>query len=496
MGVINKLAGQTVLYGLSSVVPKFLNYLLVPFHTIIAFQPAQYGVVTELYAYFTFLNILLTYGMETGFFRFSSQEGSARVFGTSFLSLFFSSLLFMAAGILFSENLAAGLDYEGHANYFIWFALILGFDAMSAIPFALFRQQNRPLRFSFYKIFNVAVNLFFNLFFLWYAPAHQEKEWISWFYRPDWGVEYVFLSNLLASALVFLLLIPDILRQQLTFNGMIWRRMIRYSLPLMAGGLVGCINETLDRILLRHLLPDSVDPMAQLGIYGANVKMAVLMTLFIQMFRYAAEPFFFSQMNKADAKENMALVMKYFVLAGLLLFLGVALYIDIFKYFVGRAYWSGLGVVPILLLANLFLGIYFNLSIWFKINNMTQFGFYMASIGAAITLLVNFLFVPLYGYVASAWAHLLCYIIVSVITLLLGNRFYPIPYPLKRMAGYFAVALGVYVIASLFTIPSLPLNLLKNTLFFAIFALYAWKKEQFSLRLPFLTQRGTRAPGS
>lgn len=496
MGVINKLAGQTVLYGLSSVVPKFLNYLLVPFHTIIAFQPAQYGVVTELYAYFTFLNILLTYGMETGFFRFSSQGGSNKAFGTSFLSLFFSSLFFMAVGILFSEKLATVMDYEGHANYFIWFALILGFDAMTAIPFALFRQQNRPLRFSFYKIFNVFVNLFFNLFFLWYAPAHQDNLLISWFYRPDWGVEYVFLSNLLASAMVFILLIPDILRQRLSFDSLLWKQMIRYSLPLMAGGLVGCINETLDRILLRHLLPDSVDPMAQLGIYGANVKMAVLMTLFIQMFRYAAEPFFFSQMNKSDAKQNMALVMNYFVLAGLLLFLGVALYIDIFKYFVGRDYWSGLGVVPILLLANLFLGIYFNLSIWFKINNMTQYGLYMASIGAAITLLVNFLFVPRFGYVASAWAHLLCYITVSAITLWLGNRFYPIPYNLKRMAGYFAVALVVYLFASLISIRSLPLNLLKNTLFFAIFAFYAWKKEQFSLQIPFLDRRGPREPGS
>lgn len=483
MGVINKLAGQTVLYGLSSVVPKFLNYLLVPFHTIVAFQPAEYGVVTELYAYFTFLNILLTYGMETGFFRFSNREKSEKVFGTSFLSLFFSSLLFIGVGILFSDSIASWLRYEGHSHYFVWFAMILGLDAMTAIPFALLRQQNRPLRFAFFKIINVIVNLFFNLFFLWYAPAHQDQPLISWFYRPDWGVEYVFLSNLLASSLVFLLLVPDILRQRLSFDSRLWRQMVSYSLPLMAGGLVGCVNETLDRILLRHLLPESVDPMAQLGIYGANVKMAVLMTLFIQMFRYAAEPFFFSQMNKADAKHNMALVMKYFVLAGLFIFLGVALYIDIFKYFVGRDYWSGLGVVPILLLANLFLGIYFNLSIWFKINNMTQFGFYIASIGAAITILVNLFFVPAFGYVASAWAHLLCYVIVSAITLLLGNHFYPIPYDLKRMGSYFLVALAVFALSTLLTFRSLPINLLKNTLFFAIFAIYAWKKEQFSLRM-------------
>ena len=489
MNAIRKLAGHTVLYGLSSVVPKIINYLLVPFYTIVAFVPVQYGVVTEFYAYIPFLAILLTYGMETGFFRFSSygndsnnnfasgNNSVSRVFGTTFLSVLSTTIVFIALGILFSGRLADMLGYSGQSYYLKWSFLILGFDALTAIPFALLRQQGRPVKFAAYKIGGVLINIFFNVFFLWFCRNNADLPLISWFYRPDWGVEYVFISNLIASGAVFLVLIPLVLKQSLRFDFSLWKQIIMYSLPLMFAGFLGTINETLDRGLLKYMLPEASNPLEQLGIYGANMKIAVLMIMFIQMFRYAAEPFFFSQMGKKDEKQNMADIMKYFIITGLFLFLGVTLYIDVFKYGIGEKYWGGLSIVPIVLLANLFLGIYYNLSIWFKINNMTHYGIITAAIGALVTILVNVVFIPVYGYMASAWAHLLCYLVVVFVTYWFGTKYYPVPYNIREIGIYFLLALSIFFMSELVTFSSFILNFLKNTAFFAIFAVYTYKKE-------------------
>ena len=314
-------------------IPRFLNYLLVPLHTRVL-ETAEYGVNTEWYTYLTFLVILLVYGMETGFFSFSRTSDKDKVYGTALVSIATTSTLFITLTVVFSRPIAQWMDYAGHREYVVWFAWILGLDAMTAIPFARFRLDNKPLRFAFYKLTNVIINVLFNIFFLWICPKYAEVAWIKAIYNPDVGVGYIFLSNLIASVATILLLLPEIFRHRIQFDFGLWKKIVAYSLPLMAAGLAGNINEAIDRILLKHRLPDGVLPMEQLGIYGANIKIAVLMTLFIQMFRYAAEPFFFNNAKEKDSRETIAEVMKYFVVFCLLIFLGVTCYMDVIKHFI------------------------------------------------------------------------------------------------------------------------------------------------------------------
>jgi O-antigen/teichoic acid export membrane protein len=474
-----QLAGQTIIYGFSSIVPKFLNYILVPFHTILIFkQPAEYGIITELYAYVTFLNILLTYGMETGLFRFSqSEKDREKVFTTSFCSVLFTSLLFIVLSITYSDAIASWLDYGSHKEYILMFIFILGLDAISAIPFAGLRQKSRPVKFAAIKIGSVVVNIFFNFFFLWFCPRFSDHVWIKWFFDPSAGVYYVFLSNLIASAATLIFLIPEIFSYHFRFSRALLQRMLIYSLPLMFAGFAGNVNEAIDRVLLKKLLPDSVDAMAQLGIYGANIKIAVLMVLFIQMFRYAAEPFFFGQSGKENSRAVIAGVMKYFVLFCLVIFLGVNFFIDYIKFFVGEKYWDGLGVVPILLMANLALGVYYNLSIWFKLNNMTYYGVMIALVGATVSFLLNFLLIPEYGYLASAWTHLVSYLCMIVLTWYLGNKYYPVPYEVKTIFLYTALALGLYFLSRWMSIDGLLLKTLVHCILFFIFILIVLSKE-------------------
>ena len=457
-------------------IPRFLNYLLVPFHVGV-FETAEYGVITDLYAYVTFLVILLACGMETGFFRFSQNVDKNKAYGTTFISLVITSLLFIVAITVFVNPLAAKMHYADHPEYLIRFAWILGLDTITAIPFARFRLDERPLRFAFYKLSNVMINVLFNLFFLWFCPQHADSVWIQKIYNPEIGVGYVFVANLIASAATMILLLPEIFRHKICFDFGLWKRIVTYSLPLMAAGLAGNINEAIDRILLKYRLPESELPMEQLGVYGANIKIAVLMTLFIQMFRYAAEPFFFNNAKEKDSRETIALVMKYFIIFCLFIFLGVTLYIDAIKHILRSMYWDGLSVVPVMLLAYMCLGIYYNLSIWFKLSNQTKYGLMIASIGAAISVAGNWLLIPVWGYYASAWMHLVCYMVMIAVTWRLGRRHYPIPYPLKRIALYAVIALALYALAYCTKTENMTLNLLKNTVLFAIFAFYINRKE-------------------
>ncbi len=457
-------------------VPRFLNYLLVPLHTKV-FDKAEYGVNTEWYAYVTFLVILLTYGMETGFFRFSQNTDKNKVYGTTFLSIVATSALFIIGVTAFSHPLSEWMHYADHREYLIWFGWILGLDAITAIPFARFRLDNRPLRFAFYKLSNVLINVLFNIFFLWFCPKYADHAWIQKIYHPEIGVGYIFISNLIASVATIIMLLPEIFRYKIRFEFSLWKHVIVYSLPLMVAGLAGSINEVIDRILLKYRLPESALPMEQLGVYGANIKIAVLMTLFIQMFRYAAEPFFFNNAKEKNSQETIADVIKYFIIFCLFIFLAVTCYLDIVKYFIDAKHWEGLGVVPIMLLAYMGLGIYYNLSIWFKLNNQTYFGLIIASIGAVISIGGNWLLIPTWGYHASAWMHLACYAIMIVITWALGKKYYPIPYPLAAIFQYILIALGLYAVVRLTTLDSTALNLLKNTVLLALFALYVNKKE-------------------
>lgn len=449
---IKQLFGQTAVYGLGIVLPRLLNYLLLtPFYTRV-FERAEYGVITELYAYVVFLLVILTYGMETGFFRYASSSGQKnRVYSTVLGSLFFSSLLFIVLALFSAGPISNLLGYEQHPEYIKWLAVIVGIDAFTSIPFARIRLRNKAMKYALIRIGEVSINIGLNLFFLYYCPRHTDSELVSVLYNENIGVGYVLISNLIASSVKLILLVPDILAARPSaFDYRLFKKILKYSYPLLIAGLAGTVNEALDRILLKHLIPMEQNPMEQLGIYGANYKLAVLMTLFVQMFKYAAEPFFFSKSEEKNAKNLYADVMLFFVLAGLFIFLLVNLYLDYFILFIGSDFREGVQIVPVILMANLIMGVFFNLSIWYKLTNLTRYGAVLVLLGALITIVVNTLFIPLYGYLASAWAHLFCYTTMVIVSYLWSRKHYAVPYRVGRILAYIGLAIAVYLINRLF----------------------------------------------
>jgi len=474
---LRSLFGQTAIYGLGTVLPRLLNYLLLtPFFTRM-FKSGEYGIITELYAYVVFLMILLTYGMETGFFRYATKNRKpGEVFSTSIVSLFITSALFALIVGLFSEGIAGLIGYSEHPEYIWWIGLIVSIDAFVSIPFARLRLEGKAIRFAAIKIASVLVNILLNLLFLWIFPRYTGADnhgIVQLIYNEDIGVGYVFISNLIASGFTLLLLSGGLIRTKLNFSIALWKSMIIYSLPLLFSGLAGTINEALDRILLKHLLSGDLNPMAELGIYGANYKLAVLMTLFVQMFRYASEPFYFNRYKDKGSLGLFADVMKYFIVAGLIIYMGVILYLDVFKYFIGPDYHEGLKIVPVVLFANLLLGIFFNLSIWYKLKNITKFAVVLTGGGALITFIVNWFFIPLYGYLASAWAHLICYSFMVIASYFLGRKYLPIKYDLKQIVFYIAGCFILIKLASLIEVEKLVVQLLINTGFILAFVGYA-----------------------
>lgn len=454
MNPIKQLAGQTAIYGLSSIVGRLLNYLLVPLYTRV-FLPQEYGIVTELYAYAGFLLVVYTYGMETAFFRYTEDEceNSQQVFSNAFFSLLFSSLIISGLFIFFQQPIADWLGYPSTSQYIVWFALILGFDAVAAVPFAYLRQQQQAKRFAFVKLTNIGLNIGLNLFFLLLCPYLVNQvggapgEMVQLIYNPSIGVGYIFIANLTASLVTLLLLLPEVFVIRASFDTALWRRMITYAMPLLLVGLAGTVNEMFDRMMLKRFLPyDQETNQSMLGIYGACYKLSVLMTLFIQAYRFAAEPFFFSHAKLHDPKPLYAKTMKFFVIVGSLIFLVITLYLDIFKHFIGQKYHEGLDVVPILLMANLFLGIYFNLSIWYKLTDRTMMGAAVAIAGSVITIGLNIWWIPIFGYMGSAWATLICYVFMAVTSYFMSRKYYPIPYPLKRILAYLLLAIGLFFV--------------------------------------------------
>lgn len=483
MSVLKKLAGQTAIYGMSSIVARFLNYLLVPLHTAV-FIPQQYGVITEMYAYVAFLIILLTYGMETAFFRFSTKEGQEpkTVFSTILTSLASSTSLFILMAIAFAQPIADWLMYPDNKEYVVWFAIIVGLDAISSIPLAKLRSENKPKLFAGVNIANVAVNVALNLFFLKYCLPLVKSGGSNWltdtFYDPNTGVGYVFIANLIASIVKFLLLGPTMLKGFKKPQLSLLKPMLIYSLPLLVAGLAGMMNEMFDRVMLKRLLYPILgedQAMFQLGVYGACYKLSIIISLMIQAFRYAAEPFFFSQEKEAGSRELYAKVMTYFVwvLAGTFLF--VMLYLDLFKYFIpNEDYWVGLKVVPILLMANIFLGIYYNQSVWYKLTDKTSFGAGLAIFGAAITLVLNLIFIPKYGYIASAWATFACYGSMMVVSYILGRKYYPVPYDLMKIGIMISAAVLLYWASVVMRISEMQYGLALNVLFLLGYAGISW----------------------
>ena len=449
---IKQLFGQTAVYGLGIVLPRLLNYLLLtPFYTRV-FERATYGIVTELYAYVVFLLVILTYGMETGYFRYASNsDQKEKVYTTVLSSLFLSSVLFVGLVWIWARPISSVMGYSQHPEYIKWLASIVAIDAFTTIPFARIRLYNQPLKYALIRIAEVSINIGLNLFFLRYCPRHSDLQWVSSIYNEQVGVGYVLISNLIASVIKLLILIPDILGGfRSVFDLSLFKKIFSYSYPLLIAGLAGTINEALDRILLKHLIPMEQHPMEQLGIYGANYKLAVLMTLFVQMFKYAAEPFFFSKSEEKDAKKLYADVMLFFILAGLFIFLLVNLYINYFILFIGSDFREGVSIVPVVLLANLVMGIFFNLSIWYKLTNKTRYGAVLVLMGALITVIINALFIPRYGFVASAWAHLICYTTMVIVSYAWSRKHYAIPYQAGRILAYMGLALAIYLFNGLF----------------------------------------------
>ena len=456
---VRQLAGHTVIYGVSTILGRLLNYLLVPLHTYL-FQPSSYGVVGELYAYITFLNIVYLLGMETGFFHFANKkEDQEQVYASAFFTLVTSSVLFSGTVLLFNQPIADWLSYSQNPEYIGIIAGILALDTMAAIPFARLRLKEKALTFSLVKLSNIGINIGFNLFWLLLCPWILEQPWLSGLhpiieavYDPAIGVGYVFLANLMASWFTLVLLIPQFKALRPNFDPELVKGMLRYALPLVAVGLAGMVNETIDRILLRHLLPyDTQTNLAQVGIYSACYKLSIFMTLVVQAFRYAAEPLFFSEAKQqADPQSLYAQVMTFFVAFGGFIFLGVTGYLNLLKYLIDPAYHEGLHVVPILLLANLFLGIYFNLSIWYKLTEKNQIGAMIAFIGAGVTIVLNILLIPVMGYTGSALATLASYLTMVAVSYGLSRRYYPIPYRTGRILFYILLAVGLYAIGWIF----------------------------------------------
>ncbi|MBI4931634.1 MAG: polysaccharide biosynthesis C-terminal domain-containing protein [Bacteroidetes bacterium] len=491
MNPFKKLASQTAIYGLPTIIGRLLNYFLVPLYTY-NFSTSEYGTVNEMYAYVSFLLIVLTYGMETALFNFSRlQDDKQKVYSTILTCVTLTSAVFIAGLTIFFQPIANLIEYPTHPEYITWFALILGLDAVSSIAFAKLREQNKAKNFALIKTLNIAVNIFFNVFFLWICKSEFDagkNSSLACFYNPEIGIGYIFISNLIASVVTFLVLLPSILKAvsplQRGAGGILDFSMLKtilpYALPLLIAGLAGMTNETIDRILLKYLLPSNI-ALEQVGIYGACYKISIIMTMFVQTFRFAAEPFFFSHAKETDSKQVYARVMDYFVIICMIIFLGTMMNISWIQYFVGRDFRDGLAVVPILLMANFFLGVFFNLSIWYKLTGQTKWGAYLTIFGAVITLIGNFVFIPIYGYMASAWATLVCYAGMMTLSYFIGNKYYPVKYDMKRTLGYLALALLLFALSHYLEIKSDILDIAAKNSLLVLFVIIVFIFERKNL---------------
>lgn len=458
---------------------------MVPLYTY-TFNKAEFGVVSEFYAYTGFLGALLVFGFETGFFRFSQDsDAKEKVYSTALNFILIANVVFILLIAVFVSPISTALKYPEHHEYFYWFALILVFDSVASIPFARLRSENKALHFAVIKFSEIGFTVLLNLFFIVVCKRAFEADANSFFgklYNPEIGVGYIFISNLIASSLKLLLLSPQLKGILGGIDTALLKKMLRYSLPMVIIGFAGIINEMLDRAILKFLLPfDAHTNMEQLGIYGACYKLSILMTLFIQAFRYAAEPFFFSHAKEKNSTKVYADVMKYFVIVCVSIFLLVTLYIDIFKYFIGKDFRVGLPVVPILLMANLFLGVYVNLSIWYKLKDKTLLGSFVSIGGAVLTVVLNIVFIPKYGYMASAWATLACYASMAVVSYVLGQKYYPVEYDLKSFFKYFFIALLFYFSFTMTNehlpmVKQLPPFMLSSIYMFA-FLIFVWFED-------------------
>lgn len=480
MNPLKKLASQTAVYGIPSIGGRFLNYLLTYLYTRV-FTLDQFGVNSEFYAYSGFFIVLLAFGMETGFFRYhKNAENPGRVYSTTLNFIIATSLLFLGLVYVFGQPIAHVLKYGNHVEYIHWFGWMLAIDAMCSIPFVRLRANNQAKWFATVKTLEIAVNFLLNVFILIIcrkAYLNDANSLLGKLYNPAIGIGYVFIINLIASVVKMVLLLPQFKGALMGFDTVLFKKVLRYSLPMVVIGFAGIINEMLDRTILKYLLPgDNFSNMQQLGIYGACYKLSIIMSLFIQAFRFAAEPFFFSHSDHKDAKKTYADVLKYFTIFCVFIFLLVMLYLNWFQYFIGKSFRVGLPVVPILLMANLFLGVYVNLSVWYKLTDRTLLGAFVSLGGAVLTIALNVALIPTMGYMGSAWATLACYGSMALVSYVLGQKYYPVNYEMLKIGGYILLGLGLWLLNSWLSaslLSTLPFWV-SSTLIMLVFVAIVW----------------------
>ena len=493
MSGIKNLAGQTLWYGVSTIFSRFLNYLMLPYLTL-KLSTSQFGEYSLVYSVVPFFTVFFTYGMETAYFRFVQKEETRKTLhNTASVSLICSTLVLTTIIILFNNAIANLISVKEHPEYITMGALIIALDTLALVPLAKLRQDGRPIKFAAIRVSSVLVNIGFTYFLVSVCPrllAADSNSIVQLFYNKDYGVGYILIANVIASAFVLLFLWKELIAFRWQFDKTFWKEMILYSLPLVIVNFGGVINETFDRIMLGWWSPAATESArhADVGTYSACYKLSILITLFIQAFKMGAEPFFFKQSTGENPQKVYARVMKFFVITICTMFLVVALFIDIWKYFItNKVMWAGLKVVPILLLANMFLGIYYNLSIWHKLTNKTLIGAWITVGGAALTLVINYIFIPHYGYMACAWATFLCYGGMMLMSYILGQKYYHVPYPWKKLLAYMAIVVMLFFVHSglthLFT--SFVFSVCAGLVLLAAFLLFILKieKKEFQ-RLP------------
>jgi len=480
---LKKLLGQTAVYGLSSILGRMLNFLLVPLYLYVFKDPSDYGVISQLYAFTAFLMVFLTFGMETSFFRFiQDKPDKQQVFRNSFLTVIGLNVLFFLLVLFFNKGIADLLLFSDHKEYIILIAAIIGIDAVASLPLARLRAEEQAKRFAAIQFLSIGVNIVLNLFFLlvWFDEKH-----------PESGVFMILIANLISSLVKPAMLYKDFLNISFKFDWKLAIEMSKYAFPIVIAGFAFIVNETIDRVMLKqilseqpHMTPKLAD--AQIGIYSACYKLAMLVSILLQAYRYAAEPFFFNQSKNQDRNKIYVKLMNYFVAIMCIIFLGIALNIDIFKYFItSETYRAGLHVVPILLMANVFLGIYLNQSIWYKLSDQTKFGAYIALGGAVLTILINYLFIPAYGYTASAWATMIVYGAQMVASYLLGQKYFPIRYNLRKFYLYMGFTVALFFLSGFFNLETGSLfKFIVNNFLIAVFIGLVLFMEGIKLRRP------------
>ena len=486
MSSIKKLAGQTIWYGASSIFARFLYYLLTPYLTLKFAGTVEYGKMSLIYALIPFLNTLILFAFETAYFRFIQRsEFREDVYNTLITSLLISTTAIVGLTIFFNTAIARFIGLDNHPEYVTLAGVIIGLDAISALPFAKLRNENRPQKFAAIRISGILINMVTVYFFLTVCPhfiKNNPNSILRLVYFAGFGVGYVLIANIAQAFFQLIALWKELISARLKINVKLWREVWVYALPLTIAGFAGMINETFDRVMLQRWSPLKGDAATfEVGIYSACYKLSILITLFVQAFRMGAEPFFFKQSTEANAPKVYARVMKFFVITICFMFLLVSLYLDIWKYFIqDKKMWVGLKVVPILLLANMFLGIYINLSIWYRLSRKTTAGAYITLIGAGITIAVNFIFIPYFSYMACAWATFLCYGTMMVISYIWGQKSYPVPYAWKKLLAYIIIVVILYFIhnALMGIWRNDALNYTVATIFLSLFGLFIYQVEK------------------